>query len=292
MKKTILYTMIACLMLVSSGYTSFAQDVKVGLRGGVNFPTITSGGTKSPASDGYSSRTAFGTGIFTEIQFKKSFSLRWGVEYSGQGGKKNGMQAFPTSRMMTEMISGMGMGADENVIGMLMGLPLPQYYYADVKNTVKFDYVMIPILAQYTLHLGNSPWSVYINAGPYVSFLVNGEQASKGTSSLYADANGQTLMWNLLDAQTQQQISTALPDFANTLQNSVPFGDTNITGEMKSTNFGVTGNIGIKYECGRNSFFVEGGGNYGFLTIQQNSQNGTNRLCAISVMAGYAFSMF
>jgi hypothetical protein len=72
----------------------------------------------------------------------------------------------------------------------------------------------------------------------------------------------------------------------------VPFGTTNITGELKSTNFGITGNVGVRYQYNRNYFFLEVGGNYGFITVQNDDAHGTNRLCAFSVMAGYAFSLF
>jgi len=66
--------------------------------------------------------------------------------------------------------------------------------------------------------------------------------------------------------------------------------DTKITGELKSANFGVTGNVGIRYQHNRNFFFIEAGGNYGFIAVQQNDAHGSNRIGAASVMAGYAFS--
>ncbi|MDR1673543.1 MAG: PorT family protein [Bacteroidales bacterium] len=271
-----------------------AQNVRFGFRAGLNIPNITAGGNNTPVSEGYASRTASGMGVFTELQLTPAWSLRLGVEYSGQGGKKDGMQAMPTQRLVTEMATAMGTNVDQNIINALAGAAaqMPPYYYADISNTVKFDYVMIPLLAQYTIGLGNSPWSVYLHAGPFVSFLVSGKQVSKGSSRLYADASGTTLCWDRIDPQTQQQLSAIAPAFAVVLQNEIPFGSTNITGEMKSSNFGVTGNIGLRYRCGRNFFFIEGGGNYGLIAVQQDDTNGSNRLGAASVMVGYAFSFF
>ena len=77
-----------------------------------------------------------------------------------------------------------------------------------------------------------------------------------------------------------------------TLNDPVPFGTANITSEMKTTNFGVTGNVGIRYQCNRNYFFLEVGGNYGFATVQEDNANGSNRFGAGSIMLGYAFSLF
>jgi hypothetical protein len=284
---------ITCLLAVLLfGSTSFAQDVKFGLRAGLSLPNITAGGTKTPISEGYSSRLASGMGIFTELDLKKRWSIRWGVEYSGQGGKKDGMQAMPTMRVFTEMASAMGMGGDPNTLQLLQqaaGL-LPDCYYADVDNKVKFNYVMIPILAQYTFDLGQSSWSLYINAGPFVSFLISGKQDSKGSSKLFADAGGREALWDKLGADVQQAVAVAMPALETTLREPVSFGKTNITDELKSANFGVTGNVGIRYRYKRNYFFLEGGGNYGFIKVQQDSKNGSNRLGAATVMLGYAFS--
>jgi hypothetical protein len=280
-------------MLLTLGVAT-AQNVKFGFRAGLNIPNITAGGNNTPVSEGYASRTASGMGVFTELQLTPAWSVRLGVEYSGQGGKKNGMQAMPVRRLVTEMATAMGMGVDQNIVNAMTeaAAQMPPYYYADINNTVKFDYAMIPLLAQYTVGLGDSPWSVYLHAGPFVSFLVSGKQVSKGNSRLYADASATTLCWDRIDPQMQPQLATLAPDFVAVLQNEIPFGSTNITGEMKSTNFGIAGNIGVRYRCGRNFFFVEGGGNYGLITVQQDASNGSNRLGAASVMAGYAFSFF
>jgi hypothetical protein len=151
---------------------------------------------------------------------------------------------------------------------------------------------MIPVLAQFGCNVGQSPWRVYVNAGPFVSFLLSGKQVSKGTSKMFSDASGTSTLWNIIPAQIQGIITEEFPGMANTLNEPVPFGAANITGELKSTNFGVAGNVGIRYQCGRNYFFLEAGGNYGFITVQNDDAKGGNRLGAATVMAGYSFSLF
>ncbi len=290
MKRILIST--AFIILVTCGL--YAQDVKFGIKGGLNLPNITAGGNNTPVSEGYKSRLAMGAGIFTEVQFNKLLSFRLGVEYSGQGGKKDGMQAMPSQRLITAMGNSMGMSVTDQQIADLTAIAadMPTYYYANVDNTTKFDYVMIPLLAQFGWDLGQSPWRVYVNAGPFVSFLISGKQVSKGSSLMYADASGTETVWTDLDPVIQTLITTEFPDMEKVLNEPVTFGTTNITGEMKSTNFGITGNVGIRYQCGRNYFFLEAGGNYGFITVQENSANGSNRIGAGSVMVGYAFSLF
>jgi hypothetical protein len=87
-------------------------------------------------------------------------------------------------------------------------------------------------------------------------------------------------------------VQSQFPQIEGIMNDERTFGDTKITGELRSANFGVIGNVGIRYQCGRNYFFVEAGGNYGFITVQQNEANGSNRIGAASVMLGYAFSLF
>lgn len=294
MKKFILST--ALIILTTCGL--YAQDVKFGFRGGMNVPNLmVTENSASPLSEGYKSRTALGWGLFTELQLNRTLSLRFGVEYSGMGGKKDGMQPMPTQRLITEMGSSIGLGMtseQQQALGAL-AMSMPQYYYANIKNTAKLDYVMLPITPQLGWDIGQSPWRVYVNAGPFVSFLLSGTQASKGTSRFYSDASGTTTLWADFAGKNPTLVPLVqkeFPQIASVMNDEQTFGDTKITGELRSSNFGIIGNVGIRYQYGRNYLFLEAGGNYGFITVQQNVANGSNRLGAASVMLGYAFSLF
>lgn len=271
-----------------------AQDVKFGIKGGENISSLMAGDNNTPVSEGYKSLMTKGGGIFTELQINPTVSLRLGVEYIGMGGKKDGMQAIPSQRLITEMGNSIGMSITEQQLAALgaLAMNMPPYYYANVDNTVKLDYVMIPLMAQFGKNIGQSPWRVYINAGPFVSFLMSGKQESKGTSKMFADASGTQTLWEKLNQPIKDMVASEFPSIESTLDNPATFGKTNITGELKSSNFGVTGNAGIRYQCRKNYLFIEAGGNYGFATVQDNNTNGSNRTGAVSVMIGYSFSLF
>ena len=289
--KRIIISIIA-IVLINSGL--HAQDVKFGIKGGLNVPNIVAGGNNTPVSEGYKSRLANGWGLFTELQLNPAVSLRLGVEYSEMGGKKDGMQAMPTQRLITEMGNSIGMGVTEQqlaALGTLMA-SLPPYYYANVNNTAKFNYVMIPLMAQLGKDIGLSPWRVYVNAGPFASFLLSGKQISQGTSKLYSDASGTSTLWDIFPEEAKGLVANEFPYIGQTLGGEIPFGKKNVTGELKSTNFGVMGNVGIRYQYKHNYFFLEAGGNYGFVVVQDDASNGSNRIGAASVMLGYAFSLF
>ena len=284
------------IIAIFTGCGLFAQDVKLGFRGGLNLPNIMAGGKNTPLSEGYSSRLATGWGLFTELQLNQTLSFRFGAEYSGMGGKKDGMQAMPTNRLITELGTALGLGMTPEQQLILGGLKqwsdeMP-YYYSDIKNTVKFDYVVIPILLQAGRNIGTSPWRAYINAGPFASFLLSGKQVSKGTSKMYADPSGTNTLWDIIPNEYKFAVTAIFPDIEKTLNEPVVYGNTNVTGEMKSANIGINGNIGIRFQSKRNYIFLEAGGNYGFRTVQDDSTAGSNRIGAASVMAGYAFSLF
>ena len=290
MKKILISTLIS----VFTAFGIYAQDVKFGIKGGLNVSNLLEGDNNTPISEDYKSRLASGWGIFTELQLNKTVSLRLGVEYSELGGKKDGMQAMPTQRLITEIGNGIGMGVTDQqlaALGAIVG-NMPSYYYVNAKSTTKFNYVMIPLVAQFGTDIKQSPWRVYVNAGPFVSLLLSGKQSATGNSKMFADASGTNTLWDVFPQELKGMVTNEFPSIEQTLGSETALGLTNITGELKSYNLGVTGNVGIRYQYKRSYFFVEAGGHYGFLSIQDDTANGSNRLGAATVMAGYSFSLF
>ncbi|MDR2424711.1 MAG: PorT family protein [Prevotellaceae bacterium] len=276
--------------VLSTGWV-YGQSVRLGARGGFAVPNIIASGD-NVLSKGYKSRFAGGGGIFTELDINKQFTVRFGVEYSSQGGKRDGVQGMSTNQMFTDMISRMGTNIPatvaENLLPMAELLPI---FYADVKNTAKFEYLMIPLSLQTNL-LHADKWKLYVNAGPFFSFLLSAEQISKGKTKLYISADKTTTIYDLIPAAMRQQLESDVPEIAEVLKNGAEFGTSTITGEIRPLNIGVQGNIGASYFLGKNhNIFLETGGNYGFLRLQKDSKNGTNRIGAFTIMFGYAFSI-
>lgn len=253
--------------LLLASYTIQAQnDIYIGVRGGLNIPKLTASGD-NPMSKGYSSRLAGNCGIFAEFRFSELFSLRPMVEYTQQGGLRDGMQAIPAAMLPGDM----------QAIPALVG---EKYLYADFKSETKFNYIMVPVLANFGWNLHGIPVRVYVNAGPFISFLLSAEQVTSGSSALYVDPAGDMTMDYLL----------------GTLMGTAPQGEVpmdakrTITDEVNSINYGVSANIGIAYEIApRHNILLEVGGNYGFRELQKSSENGENRIGAGTVVVGYAY---
>jgi hypothetical protein len=236
-------------------FPSYGQSWSAGARGGISIPNLSSGGSENnPINTGYSSRVGPDFGIFAEFSFSKLFSLQGMVQYSSQGGKKDGLQAFPTPGQLAAMFP---------------PGQAPPYLYANFNSEAKLNYLMIPILAKFTWQFSNSPFYIYVDAGPFVGFLLSAKQVTSGTSPIYLDPAG------------QQQLPGGDQSFDNTQD---------IKSQLQNTNFGVEGNLGLRYQMGPGAIFIEGGGNYGFINIQKGSQNGKNNTGAGTVDIGYSYT--
>jgi hypothetical protein len=253
MKKSTICFLSAGLLFL--GFSAHAQNFSLGVRGGISIPNLTAGsGNQNPLNTGYSSRLGPDAGIFAEFKFSNLFSLQPMVEYSSQGGKKDGMQAFTTPDALTAMYP---------------AGQAPQYLYANYNSEAKLNYLMIPILAKFGWDFKNSPLRIYVDAGPFVGFLLSAHQVTSGESQFYTDPSG------------QQALPIGPQSFNNTQ---------NIKDQLHTTNLGVEGNIGLNYRLGLSSIFIEGGGNYGFLNIQKGNANGKNNTGAALAALGYSYS--
>jgi hypothetical protein len=233
-----------------------AQYVDFGVKGGISIPNLSDGGSnENPLNTGYSSRLGGDAAIFGDFRLSPVFSIQSMIEYSAQGGKKDGLQAFPGAQV-AEMFP--------------QGAPVPTYLYADFKSEAKLDYLLVPVLAKFGWNLKpKSPLRIYVDAGPFVGFLLSAKQVTTGSSMVYGDPGG------------QQPLS----------QNSESFDNTDdIKSQLHSANFGFEANAGLSYQMRHGKIFIEGGGNYGFLNIQKGTSNGKNHTGAGTLTAGYVFS--
>lgn len=255
MKNLHLFLILGFAILFSN--ISNGQNFTLGARAGISIPNLSAKGSENnPLNTGYKSRLGPDAGIFGEFHLSSLFSIEAMLEYSSQGGKKNGMQAFPTP---------------PEIAGMFPQGTAPQYLYANFKSEAKMNYLLIPVLAKFGRNVNiNSPIRIYIDAGPFAGFLLSAHQATTGSSLIYADEKG------------QQPFPAPAQSFD---------ANNDIKDQLNSFNFGVAGNIGIAYNSNRSNIFIEGGGNYGFLNIQKGTANGKNNTGAGTIDIGYAYTL-
>jgi Outer membrane protein beta-barrel domain len=252
MKNLIFYILLLNLTLLV--FNVNAQNVALGIRGGISIPNLSAGsGDQNPLNTGYSSRLGPDAGVFAEFKFSDLFSIQPMLEYSSQGGKKDGLQAFPAPAQV----------AQEFPAGMA-----PQYLYANFNSTAKLNYLMLPILAKFDWNFKSSPVRFYADAGPFLGYLLSAHQVTTGSSQFYTDPAG----------------TQPLPGGAQSFDNTQDIKD-----QIHEFNLGFEANVGFAYKLKKSCVFIEGGGNYGFLNIQKGTANGKNNAGAGTVAVGYSF---
>ncbi|MDR3697425.1 porin family protein [Mucilaginibacter sp.] len=275
MKKSIFYLILT--FAVFSTFTVNAQNFTLGVRGGISIPNLTAGSNnQNPLNTGYSSRLGPDFGLFCELKFSTHFSLQPMIEYSSQGGKKNGFQAFTTPDQLAQMFP---------------AGQAPTYLYANYNSEAKMNYLMIPILAKYGWDFKHSPIRFYVDAGPFFGLLLNARQVTSGTSIIYLDAQGtQPLQIPQQQAANvpAQTRATAFASAATDVQQSFD-ATTDVKSSLHTFNMGIEANIGFSYKIGSGNIFIEGGGNYGLLNIQKYAKDGKNETGAAVATIGYSY---
>lgn len=252
---------IALLLAFITGVVTTGQaQVEYGVFGGISIPNLSASGSENnPLNTGYSSRLGPDFGIISESHFTKLFSVESRIEYSAQGGKKDGLQAFPTPAIVAGYLQSQGMTA-------------PAYLYANFKSEVRLSYLRFPFLAKLGWDFGSGGhFRFSVGAGPFLGILLSAKQAVSGNSKAYFDPQGQQ----------------ALPFGSQSFDST-----NNIRDQLHKANFGVDGNIGLAYLFGKglvNKIFLEAGGNYGFVNIQKGTENGKNNTGAATILLGYTY---
>ena len=252
--RKMLYAMMMALILMVD-HTAYAQEWWIGLRGGPSIPHLSDGGNE--VSKGYSSIVAPNFGLMVEYYFTHNVSVQFEVDYSGQGGERDGLQPI------TQSPEG------------LPPLPEGQYLYADFKDKSVLNYLEIPIIGKYQFDLYDH-WHPFIEAGPYIGFLLNATEKTSGTSQIYVDHNRTPLT---IDGQPVPPVSFD--------------ADTNVKGDLNEVNAGIMAGGGIAYVINSlNQIFIDIRGEYGLRSVQKNTarDGSSNTGCAV-FLVGYKYKI-
>lgn len=245
------FGLLVVIFLLICNYC-YAQNISIGVKGGLSIPNLKSGGSETPLNSGYSSRKGADFGCYVQYDFSRLFGVSAGIEYCAEGGKKNGFQAMSVPAEYKTMLP-----------------PNTKYLYADFKSEAKLDYLLFPILVRAGWNpIDESSFRIYAALGPFAGFLVSAKQVTGGSGMIYLDKSGTTPI-------TPQPVS-----FDKT---------TDIKSDLHAFNIGVIGFAGISYDIGPASIFIEGGGNFGFISIQKDTSNGKNYIGSAVVSIGSSF---
>lgn len=251
MKKIPVFFLVLLLTLSLSAQQNF-----IGIKAGISIPNLTAGsGSGNPINTGYHSRLGADMAVFFEWGLSSRFSMMPSVQYSSQGGKKNGFQAFTTPA---------------SFVPFFPPGQAPPYLYADYRSEAKMNYLMLVLPAKAIWPLGKSKISLTADAGPFVSLLLNAHQVTRGASMIYADE------------QMKQPMTPVAQSFDQ---------EKDIREDLHKVNAGAAADIGLSRSLRNGKLFLEAGFNYGFINIQKDAMNGKNQTGAAIFRLGYAFCL-
>ncbi len=252
---SVLFAFFLFIFFVS---TATAQNQKnyFGIKAGISIPNLSAKGSQqNPVNTGYTSRLGPDFEAFFETAITKTFSFSPGIEFSAQGGKKDGFQAFTTP---------------DDYAAFFPPGQAPPYLYASYNSEAEMNYLMLNALARFNWQYNSkSPFSIYIDIGPFAGYLISAHQVTSGSSVIYADE------------QRQQPLTPGPQSFDN---------KEDIKSDLHKGNFGIEGDFGMALSLQKGRIFLEGGANYGFLNIQKGTENGKNQTGAAIIRTGYAYS--
>jgi hypothetical protein len=248
----VLCTMTLILVL-AAGPAADGRDLWFGVRGGPSIPNLSGGGNE--VSEGYSSIVAPNFGLVADYFLTDHISIKMEADYSVQGGERNGLQPI------TQALPG------------LPALPPGQYLYADFRNKSVLDYIEIPVMAKYQGGVSKN-WRYFVQAGPYIGFLLNAEQETRGTSLIYADKNGTPLT---LGGQPLPPVSFD--------------ANTDVKNRLNDVNAGITAGVGLAYLIGEHhQVFLDIRGQYGLIPLQKDTDtDGESHAGCVVFSLGYMF---
>ena len=225
------------IFLITGIFVHAQSKFKAGIKAGLSIPNLQSSGG-NPVSEGWSSRLGPVAGIVGEFELNERLRLTSEINYSSQGGKKNGLQAIPGQKLASYFPPGSS---------------IPPYLYANYSSEVILNYLEIPFMLKADFPIGEQI-TFFLYGGPYAGFLLNAKNVTKGSSNIYLD---EALTQPILPAEVSFDASTDIND------------------EIKNTNFGIEGGIGLGIVISyTGTLQVSAGGNYGFTHIQKDKVNG------------------
>ena len=237
------------VMLIATGGTAFSEQARIGFRIGPSVPNL-QGGTNE-VSRGYTSRYGPFFGFFADYHVRPHFSLRGELNYSSEGGKRNGMQPIAPDP----------------------SLPIPpgMTLYAIFDNEAILDYLEIPLMAE--LSWGRTT-RLFVDAGPYVGILVRAKTVTRGSSLLYVDASGTPFL------VPPEYLPLPPVDFD---------ADTGIRQDINSMSAGIAGGIGVGTPFGPGDIVLDARFAYGLTNIQKDTElNGKNNTGTLAFTVGYS----
>lgn len=244
----IVISTIYLFLFISNSY----GQLSFGLKGGISIPDLKAPNDGNPLSEGWKSRQGPYFGLVGNLMLTNKLGFQTELNYSSQGGKKDGKQAIPVNQFVNPVPDG-----------------FPKYVYANYKSEAKINYIELPVMLKLNFTFAKI-FSFFVQGGPYGGYLLSAKNASSGSSYIYLD---------------KEETTQALP-YKFSFDSTISIKD-----QLNKFNFGIQGGIGFSLKTPAGALLLTAGGNYGLTTIQKDPENGKNHTGAATITLGYVFNL-
>ena len=246
-------------------------EIKIGAKIGYSLGKLSST-TDNIYTQDYKSTKGIDWGLIIEFPISEQFSVQPEINFTMRGGKRSGLQPLTNNELSDQL----------NQFLPLIGKPLitnENPLYADFDNESDLNYLEIPVLAKYGW---GSDIRFYLEAGPYLGFLLSSTQHTNGTSQFYFDSQGQ-------DPVIIPNPVAEIPPFVQLPPQSID-AKTDTKDSLKSTNIGGIIGIGVIKKIGnRSELYLDSRASYSFNHIQKNVTYGKSNIGGVIFSVGYTY---
>jgi hypothetical protein len=243
------------------------QRWSVGAKGGISIPNLRAPKNDVGFNGGYKSVIGPQAGILVEYWLNKDWSVQSGLNYSTQGGIKEGDQRV--SKSVIEAYLG-------------SSYSLPDYLYARFNNKITLDYIELPLLAKYNISLGKNT-RLAVMAGPYIGQMIKAvDVVSGGPSYVFKNAAyNDTFRIRKPFGSTSDSIPLVI-NFERT---------EDVIDQFHRLNYGIQGGLYFGYALKPVEVFLASEGTYGFRYLQKDERFGKNQTGGVTITAGLMFKL-
>jgi len=259
-------------------------QVKIGAKAGYSVGRITDNSDNIYTQD-YQSSSGVDIGILLEFPVSELFSLQTEVIYTQRGGDRDGHQPIPTAAL-----EDLGSVDQLNYLLSLQGkAPVSDLnpLYGNFNNIAELNYLEIPILGK--LGWGKS-WRFYVEAGPYVGFLLNSKQITEGESIIYLDAAASDPLYVINPFHNPSDPATGPLWVPLPPQNFD--AETDTKDDLNTWNVGFHAGAGlIRKVADKHEVFLGFRGSWGYTTIQKDEVFGESHIGGLVFSLGYTYTL-
>lgn len=279
---------IIFISLMILAQMAYAQ-VKIGGKAGYSIGRIADNSDNIYTED-FKSTDGVDFGVLVEFPLNDLFSLQGEILYTQRGGKREGLQPIPTDNLEGALAEN-GLSLEQlNQLVQLQGrgpVTNSDPLYADFNNISELEYIEIPVLIK--LGWGND-WRFYVEGGPYVGFLISGNQVTSGDSQFFLDSRGNNPL-GVPNPFFDPNDPTFGPPFIPLPEQSFD-ATTDVKSDLNDVNFGIHAGAGLIRKLNeKHEVFLGFRGSYGFTALQRNEEFGESHIGGLVFSLGYAYTL-